>query len=637
MTIRKIIIAAAVAAGFTTSAQACDLCLPVQNGDINRVTELINEGADLNAKDSAGNFALYYAAARVRLSIISLLIDSGADLELKNNDGDTALHRVAWLGRSIFQSGERRIQSMNLLIERGANLNAVNNNGDTPLHEAVTQENLDEINALIAAGANVDVKNNNQNTPLRLAFFVNENFDISNILIAAGANVDIKSSRGVSLLYEQVRLRNMEFFNTLIAAGANVNLQNDLNMQTPLHVAVQSAYFTDALIAARADVNLKDFRGETPLHLATLTQSIPAINALIAAGADINAKSINGNTPLHVIAELDSILPPNPEVSQILIKAGANANAKNNNGDTPLHLAVSQRYSEIVAELVPETDLSIMNNDGKTVLDIAMESPVPNEEIIANLQPPNCDTATTELNPATNRCDCLDETHRFVDGSTTMCEPIPQDDTEETEMGGTQNPPSQTTPQNRSDNKKRRAESINTATGLLVVGLMAVFLAGGAPAFNVSPDFGYSITESGYFVNVGGRADFRKDNWHLYYSANQINRDGEFGDFRYTSGGEYNGDLFAATFSESVAGETAKYNFSLSADWTANSHINIKPVYRLHSFYDKGESKTRNTLNLEGEFRYNGWTIRPAAGFEWRRIEDFGDNARFQINAVHRF
>ena len=144
------------------------------------------------------------------------------------------------------------------------------------------------------------------------------------------------------------------------------------------------------------------------------------------------------------------------------------------------------------------------------------------------------------------------------------------------------------------------------------------------------------IRESGYSANVGGRADFRKDNWHLYYSANQTNANGDFGDFRYTSGGEYKTDLFAAAFSESVAGETANYNFSLSADVDGRL-VDFSPVYRLHSEYDKGEFSTRNELNLQGNFRYNGWTINPSAGFRWENTNDFSENARFQINAIHRF
>ena len=330
----------------------------------------------------------------------------------------------------------------------------------------------------------------------------------------------------------------------------------------------------------------------------------------------------------------------------------------------------------------------IMETDGLSCREIESAADCPGEFFNNAVSParcdpiPNCGTGTTGTANAQNECECATEgdvfvsgsnmqmcetppdatcganaindpndntmcvcenteTHEFVDGSTTICEPITQDDNTDTGTNPpdeTQNPPSQITPQDRSDNKKRRAESINTATGLLAVGVIAVFLAGGVPSFNMSPDFGYSITESGYYANIGGRADFRKDNWHLYYFANQTNANGEFDDFRYTSGGRYNGDLFVATFSESVAGETANYNFSLSADWTGqNPHINVNPVYRLHSEYDKGEFSTRNELNLQGNFRYDGWTINSSAGFRWENANDFSENARFQINAIHRF
>ena len=119
------------------------------------------------------------------------------------------------------------------------------------------------------------------------------------------------------------------------------------------------------------------------------------------------------------------------------------------------------------------------------------------------------------------------ETHEFVDGSTTMCELISEDNMEETEMENemeeSQNPTTQITRKIGRIIKREGQNLLNTATGLLAVGVIAVFLAGGVPSFNMSPDFGYSITESGYYANIGGRADFRKDNWHLYYFANQTN------------------------------------------------------------------------------------------------------------------
>ena len=236
------------------------------------------------------------------------------------------------------------------------------------------------------------------------------------------------------------------------------------------------------------------------------------------------------------------------------------------------------------------------------------------------------------------------ETHEFVDGSTTMCKLISEDNMEETEMENemeemenemeeSQN--QQTQPQNNGSGRPKEFAYIGA--GVFIVGFAASYISGGGfPIFNYSPDFGYRITESGYYANVGGRADFRKDKWHFYYSANQQNANGNFADFRYTSGGKYTADFWTATFSESVSGETADYNFSLSANLRGEIW-KISPVYRMHSEYADNEFDTQNSLNLQSEFRYNNWQIRPSAGFQWQKFSDFANSGRFQINAIHRF
>ncbi|MGI9296924.1 MAG: hypothetical protein ACR2QC_03390 [Gammaproteobacteria bacterium] len=173
--------------------------------------------------------------------------------------------------------------------------------------------------------------------------------------------------------------------------------------------------------------------------------------------------------------------------------------------------------------------------------------------------------------------------------------------------------------------------------GMLAVGLASYFLwDGNLLAFSFSPDYGYSITESGYAYNVGGRLDFHQGDFHSYYAVGQANSDGDFGDFRYESGGKYAADFWTAAFSETVQGETADYRFSLSADYSGGIW-RLSPTYRLHSHFDEDETETANSLNLEGVLRYNRWTISPSAGFNWRRPEEFGGNARFNLSAVRRF
>ena len=308
---------------------------------------------------------------------------------------------------------------------------------------------------------------------------------------------------------------------------------------------------------------------------------------------------------------------------------------------------------------------------------------------------PNCGTGTTGTANAQNECECLDDTYRFVAGSTTMCAPIPPGaaicganaiNAEDITMcvcvddhrfvaGSTTicepippdaancganaiNDPNDNTICVCVDNHRfvegsaTECEAIpqtsgggNGSGGKFILSGIGLFWAvyswkNGAGEFNFSPDVGYAFTESGYSANAAGQLNFRDENLHIYWRAGQQNANGNFGDLRYESGGKYTADFWTATFSESISGETANYDFSLSANLRGEIW-KISPVYRLHSEWKESDSgiktDTQNELNLQGNFRYNGWTIRPAAGFRWENFGDFANSGKFQINAIHRF
>ena len=144
-----------------------------------------------------------------------------------------------------------------------------------------------------------------------------------------------------------------EIIQQLIAAGADVNVK-DRNNSTPLHFARTDGKVKQ-LIAAKADVNARNQYGTTPLHVAR-TDGI--VQQLIAAGADMNARDTYGNAPLH-FADAD-------EIVQQLIAAGADVNVEDINGDTPLHVA---RTDEKVKQLIAAgADVNARNHTGQTPL-----------------------------------------------------------------------------------------------------------------------------------------------------------------------------------------------------------------------------------------------------------------------------
>ena len=60
----------------------------IESGDSDKVKRLIEEGADVNAKDNYGNTALMWASQHGYIEVAKLLIEAGADVNLR---GTTAL------------------------------------------------------------------------------------------------------------------------------------------------------------------------------------------------------------------------------------------------------------------------------------------------------------------------------------------------------------------------------------------------------------------------------------------------------------------------------------------------------------------------------------------------------------------
>lgn len=56
-------------------------------GDLNRVKELLEHGADINAKDFFGNSVLHYAALSGNLKLVQWLVEQGLDVNAKDENG----------------------------------------------------------------------------------------------------------------------------------------------------------------------------------------------------------------------------------------------------------------------------------------------------------------------------------------------------------------------------------------------------------------------------------------------------------------------------------------------------------------------------------------------------------------------
>ena len=89
LTILLLILPLAAGAGINE-----DLLTAIQKGDIEKVSSLIEKGADVNVRDTDGVTALILASQFGYADIVKLLIDNGANVNARDDEGRTALMKA---------------------------------------------------------------------------------------------------------------------------------------------------------------------------------------------------------------------------------------------------------------------------------------------------------------------------------------------------------------------------------------------------------------------------------------------------------------------------------------------------------------------------------------------------------------
>jgi len=117
--------------------------------DAEYVRNLIEEGADPNARDLAGNTPLMLTKDG---AVAKALIAGGADTEARDEKGRTVLHQNAFgLQHQMYDYSNPGMVAA--LLEGGADVNARDNAGKTPLHQCL---NYLTVTQLVKGGADVN-------------------------------------------------------------------------------------------------------------------------------------------------------------------------------------------------------------------------------------------------------------------------------------------------------------------------------------------------------------------------------------------------------------------------------------------------------------------------------------------------
>jgi hypothetical protein len=150
-----------------------------QEDNLEALTALI-AGMDVNLRDKrSGTTALEHAVKNANREMVQLLLSAGANVDAKNEAGETVL---------MMLDEDATNDLVWDLINAGAKVNLKDRSGNTALMAAASANNLETIKTLLDAGARVDTKNEDGQTALMLAAS-DGHVNIVRALILAGANL----------------------------------------------------------------------------------------------------------------------------------------------------------------------------------------------------------------------------------------------------------------------------------------------------------------------------------------------------------------------------------------------------------------------------------------------------------------
>lgn len=187
-----------------------------KQGDTNAVTQLLADGADINATDETGRTSALIAVHTNQLDVFNLLIEHGANINIRDERLDNPL---------LYASAEGQLDFVKASLAAGADTAITNRFGGTALIPAADRGHVAIVEELLAhSDVNVDHVNRLGWTALLEAVILGDGGEkhqkIVNLLIEHGADVNLADHDGVTPLQHAKSRGYQEMVDALTQAGA---------------------------------------------------------------------------------------------------------------------------------------------------------------------------------------------------------------------------------------------------------------------------------------------------------------------------------------------------------------------------------------------------------------------------------
>ena len=238
---------------------------------------LLKKGASINAQTKLRKETpLLMAIGNGNENIARLLVENGADLNAKNSENVTPFHLAI----------KKSLDNFALyLLEKGCQFETRDKHVETPFYSLCKRESTPPNYKLALKLLKLGADPNYRCPLLNLCENFNSNNKLISTLIKYGANVQAIDTDGITPLHIAVNYGNAKLVKKLIQLGASVHTKESKS-RYPIHYTFIGFRFKSELDSSKRK---------------TLKSCLKILEILKEAGADLNARTDNGVTAFHYI------------------------------------------------------------------------------------------------------------------------------------------------------------------------------------------------------------------------------------------------------------------------------------------------------------------------------------------------
>lgn len=327
-----------------------ELIAAIKEADLKNVERLIKEGADLNYKDEEKSYSytwplLHHCIFKANsypneayTTIAALLLQNGADIEAVDFAGETpAMFAIKYLAPDIFD----------LLIQKGANINPLTTKGYTMIDMVLDRYRHDQ---------QLDLEHiaDEKNKAVKAAIKKGEGESLTamfkriDALVKNGYDLQAgKFSAAVCAIYEIEKNKlPAKALYYLFDKGADpreyllINEQHIPLFEFACDIKLPVEVLSE--IAVRVGFNhiFEQYDEFDPLTIAVNNNNLELVKRLVELGADIH---IQDDLPLTQACFIGNL-----EIVEFLVEQGANVNYDDHKGRKAIDFAEQEGYTEIV-------------------------------------------------------------------------------------------------------------------------------------------------------------------------------------------------------------------------------------------------------------------------------------------------